>query len=300
VTGNTAANGVDTVTVLTTTTFSLDNSVGIAAYVSGGIIFLPSVLIVSNATFASPIVVTTSTPHGLTSGNIVTLNGVIGNLNANGTWVITVINTTSFSLGSTGNGAYVAGGAVLSPDSQFYTDSDIPITALGQTWMPIGLQVSSFSSAQATVMGGSIVISNADYAMSGLVYNPLSIRNVPIAIFEVWLDPTVTSASAPGGLGVDVKQIFFGVIDSGVVQRQADTCTASFTLTSLVTPSAVILPRKLVTAKCTVVFKGPACQYTGPDQLCTKTLADCSTKGNAMNYGGFSMLPQIPHLKRLV
>ena len=69
---------------------------------------------VTDATNAGPIVITTGSNHGLTTGNIVTISGVVGNTAANGTFVITVVSPTTFSLdASTGNGAYVSGGTVF-------------------------------------------------------------------------------------------------------------------------------------------------------------------------------------------
>ncbi len=65
---------------------------------------------VSDATNATPIVVTTAT-HGYATGAKVTVNLVGGNTAANGLWTITVLSATTFSLdGSTGNGAYTSGG----------------------------------------------------------------------------------------------------------------------------------------------------------------------------------------------
>lgn len=65
---------------------------------------------VSNATNASPIVIT-STNHGLTTGQAVTVLNVGGNTAANGDFTITKVNADSFSLdGSTGNGSYTSGG----------------------------------------------------------------------------------------------------------------------------------------------------------------------------------------------
>lgn len=65
---------------------------------------------VTGATNASPIVIT-SASHGLTTGTRVTITGVVGNTAANGTFVITNVSSSTFSLdGSTGNGAYVSGG----------------------------------------------------------------------------------------------------------------------------------------------------------------------------------------------
>lgn len=68
---------------------------------------------VSNATNASPIQITTSVTNSLVTGQTVTISGVVGNTAANGTWVITRIDGTNFTLnGSTGNGAYTSGGTV--------------------------------------------------------------------------------------------------------------------------------------------------------------------------------------------
>jgi hypothetical protein len=61
----------------------------------------------------SPIQVTTTTTNALTTGQTVVISGVVGNTAANGTFVITVINNTTFTLnGTTGNGTYVSGGTV--------------------------------------------------------------------------------------------------------------------------------------------------------------------------------------------
>lgn len=73
-------------------------------------------LAVSGATNATPIVITTAT-HGLSTGDYVTLSGVLGNTAANGTWTITVLSGTTFSLdGSSGNAAYAGGGVVQGGD----------------------------------------------------------------------------------------------------------------------------------------------------------------------------------------
>ena len=70
-------------------------------------------LTVSGATNASPIVITTSAAHGLATDDVVTLASVGGNTAANGTFKITKLSSTTFSLnGSTGNGAYTSGGTV--------------------------------------------------------------------------------------------------------------------------------------------------------------------------------------------
>lgn len=77
---------------------------------------------VSNATNATPIVITTSAAHGLIPGMVVTISSVGGNTAANGTFRVlpTSITTTAFALGDTtdgtnvaGNGSYTSGGTVV-------------------------------------------------------------------------------------------------------------------------------------------------------------------------------------------
>lgn len=73
-------------------------------------------LVITAATNATPIVVTTRTVHGLRPGDIVDISGCLGNTAANGTFrVKAVSSTTSFSLralddsaDAAGNGAYTA------------------------------------------------------------------------------------------------------------------------------------------------------------------------------------------------
>lgn len=80
------------------------------AYTAGDVVGIE--LAVTGATNASPIVITTAT-HSLTTGDVVTIASVSGNTNANGTFRVTVVSSTTFSLdGSAGNAAYTSGGTV--------------------------------------------------------------------------------------------------------------------------------------------------------------------------------------------
>jgi hypothetical protein len=72
---------------------------------------------VTAATNATPIAITTISPHGLSTGNPVEISGATGNTNANGQWTATVTGANSFTLnGSTGNGTYTGGGYVEAGD----------------------------------------------------------------------------------------------------------------------------------------------------------------------------------------
>ena len=94
---------------------------------------------ISNAT-SDPITgnidITTTSTLDLLTGEQVTIAGVQGNTAANGTWTITVLNSTTFELnGSTSNGVYVpsgtwtlAGSVIVSADP---TDTDFTVTFQG-------------------------------------------------------------------------------------------------------------------------------------------------------------------------
>lgn len=74
---------------------------------------IPTGLLINDATNATPIVISTTAAHGLTTGMFVPVAGVLGNTAANGQWLITVVDATHFSLnGSAGNGAYTKDGSV--------------------------------------------------------------------------------------------------------------------------------------------------------------------------------------------
>ncbi len=68
-------------------------------------------LTTSTGNGVSPIVVTTSSAHGLAVGQVVTISGVTGNTNVNGTKVITAVgSSTQFTFAGTGNGTYGGSG----------------------------------------------------------------------------------------------------------------------------------------------------------------------------------------------
>jgi hypothetical protein len=105
--GNTAANGVFTVTVVNATQFTLNGSAGNGTYTGGGIFvstndapkpvgniaFVPS----ADPNIVGELVVTTPVAHNLISGQQVIISGV-GGISANGTFTIQVINNISFRL----------------------------------------------------------------------------------------------------------------------------------------------------------------------------------------------------------
>lgn len=103
---NKAGNYIDATRMGFGYSMEFEYDIGDAVYTGGAI---------TGATNATPIVVTTATPHGLTSNDKVDISGVTGNTAANGTRrAITKTGASTFSInGSVGNGAYVAGGAIV-------------------------------------------------------------------------------------------------------------------------------------------------------------------------------------------
>lgn len=68
---------------------------------------------ITGATNATPIVLTTSSAHGVVVGQVVVVASVGGNTNANGTWEVSAVTSTTITLlNSAGNAAYTSGGTV--------------------------------------------------------------------------------------------------------------------------------------------------------------------------------------------
>lgn len=83
---------------------------------------------ISGATNATPIAIT-DVGHGRATGDLVFIQGVLGNTAANGWWVITKTGADTFTLNSSvGNGAYTGGGLVYVPQTAPFT-ADVAGTA---------------------------------------------------------------------------------------------------------------------------------------------------------------------------
>jgi hypothetical protein len=81
-----------------------------------------------------PILITTSTDHTFSTGDIINISGVEGNYAANGTWSIVVFGSNYFSLvGSEGSGDYTGGGIASKTTSTSTGGGLSPIQDLGGT-----------------------------------------------------------------------------------------------------------------------------------------------------------------------
>lgn len=83
---------------------------------------------VTGATNTSPIRITTSGAHGLTTGDIVRIEGTVGNTGCIATWEVTVFDANEFDLNfSAGDGDYVSGGTwTAGVDVIEYSDVPVP------------------------------------------------------------------------------------------------------------------------------------------------------------------------------
>jgi len=131
--GAIAANGTFQVTVVDSNTFTLNDSdgtvnpaTGNAAYAGGGTWTQGTITGVSNT---GPIVITTTSTDGLSDGDLVKVEGVLGNTAANGLFSISDVTSTSFTLvNSQGNGSYTIGGvwsAYTTPPIRLVSPKDV-------------------------------------------------------------------------------------------------------------------------------------------------------------------------------
>lgn len=148
-------------------------------------------LTVIAASNANPITITTSTPHGLTNGQLVGVYGVQGNTNANGGWNITVVNSTQFSLnGALGNANYTSGGQIVIPGG-------VPISP---TTSPAGF----FEGASVLAVGNDGVTSAIGDTITAASTQPFNSTMINKHIV-LWLAGARTG-TAPASTGLTLPQ----------------------------------------------------------------------------------------------
>ena len=86
------------------------NSVGPIGVQIGNSSLVAASLNVTAASNTNPIVITTSTAHGYETGEETTIAAVGGNTNANGKFIVKVVDATRFSIPVAGNAPYTSGG----------------------------------------------------------------------------------------------------------------------------------------------------------------------------------------------
>jgi hypothetical protein len=95
---------------------------------------LPFSTVIVSANNASPILMQTQDPHGLTTGMEVSNTGCLGNTGANGVYVVQVLSLDqALLLGSVGNGVYVANSGVMSLSTQLWYSQKIAVPSTMST-----------------------------------------------------------------------------------------------------------------------------------------------------------------------
>jgi phage tail-like protein len=160
--------------------------------------------ITAAAESASPSSITTSSAHGLVSGQEVLIAGVRGNTAMNGTWPATVTSSTAFTIPVAGNAVYQGGGTVTGPVGQA-----VPVvvqdvigfgTALNVPWLATVLDAYTVGVPFVPPPGSSWI---AGGAVVPFLYAP---QNIGLFLFFTGLtgngvSPVVVTFSAAHGLG---------------------------------------------------------------------------------------------------
>lgn len=158
---------------------------------------------ITAATNATPIVVSQAA-HGFSNGDVVAVNGVPGNLAANGIWVIANVTAGSYELvGSSGSGASTSGGTGSRVAVRYSLADAIPAFALYSFRTPASLQqrcAFGCVASQATFNLGQEV---ADWQTSGEAVWVLDSDNFGVADLVQRGGLTAFPAEPSGTLPVD-------------------------------------------------------------------------------------------------
>lgn len=118
-------------------------------------ITIASTLSISASTNTTPIEITCSTSHGLSTGDRVTIYDHATNTNANGTWTITVVNATRFTLdGSTPTAGGGATGTVQPMDLGTYDMPEDLVEDLDAASVNVALEALGDRTAKLAEMSG--------------------------------------------------------------------------------------------------------------------------------------------------
>lgn len=150
---------------------------------------------------ASPNIVatiTTSSAHGLSVGQQVTIASVNGASAVNGTWTVASVpanNKFTISMGSTAVAAYTSGGTVTPNTSINLVDSNFPNTLQEFVYTPVGDNV-DVTTGKTTTMVGQIVTGVVGSSASAGITGTLKMTYAPFLTGP--LSSRSTTAGAPG------------------------------------------------------------------------------------------------------
>ena len=167
---------------------------------------------ITAASNTAPIQITTSTNHGLSTGDRVSIIGVVGNTAANGAFRVTVIDGSNFTLNSSsGNGAYSSGGMVV----DLSNNQDLADIAAAA-------RVATTSLANVSVAGSGPVAFDADNltftSVSGdtseaiLLYRDTGLESTSTLIACLDSNTVTGIPVTPGGGNIDVTFHANGIV----------------------------------------------------------------------------------------
>jgi hypothetical protein len=196
-----------------------------------------STMSVAAISAAAAAVVTTDLNHGLASGNTTTISGALGMTGANGTWTVTVLTPTTFTIpyNSTSAPAYTGGG-VLTPNArnQVITINDYPNTysipfvvppaqtvEVSLTWNTNSLN--SVSASSMASLGATALANYINSIAVGAPMNLFELQNayqiatasiLPTAfltrmVFAVTIDGVLTNPDAGTGIIAGDPESYF-------------------------------------------------------------------------------------------
>ena len=187
-----------------------------------------SVMSVSAISKAAVAVVTTTLNHGLTTGNTTTISGALGMTDANGTWTVTVLTPTTFSIPYNSSAAATyTGGGVLTPNArnQSVSINDFPNTytipfvvppvqsvSVSLTWNTTS--TNSVSASAMATLGSAALIAYVNSIPVGSPMNLFELQNafqiatvsiLPTAyltrmVFAVYINGVLASPAAGTGV----------------------------------------------------------------------------------------------------
>jgi hypothetical protein len=204
--------------------------------------------VITSITQASAAVVTTALPHGLTTGNSITISGVLGMTGANGTWTVTVVTATTFSItyNSSSAPAYVSGG-VITPNArtQYITVNDYPnsytipfvVPPVQNVTVSLTWNTNSLYSVSATTVASLGAIAIAAYINSIPVGQPINLfelqnafqiatasvlptANLTRMVFSVYINSTLTTPSSGTGIISGDPESYFLTTSSAITITQ--------------------------------------------------------------------------------
>lgn len=176
---------------------------------TAGAIVKKAARVVNAATNATPIVITTTADHLLVDGDVVTVASVGGTTAANGTFVVDVLSSTTFSLvGSVGNGVYTSGGTVtpagsIQLSSAGAASTDGPVTFTGTAKDTAYIEVT-------IITGGTVGTTGIQFTVSLDAGRSLNLPRISLG--------TATTYAIPN-IGVTINFTNSATLTAGTVIR---------------------------------------------------------------------------------